>query len=73
MAKLAFYPKTMFQYASSWPPCEYCFTFVSKSIALDFVKSCGFNDICVGKLFSDKYNLILELSKVSLRDRFSHC
>lgn len=38
--------------------------------SLDLVISCNSNDICVGKLFSEKNELILELCKVALRDKF---
>lgn len=42
----------------------------SDLVAPDFVRHIGCNDICVGKLFDSKYNLMLELRKVSLRDKF---
>ena len=42
----------------------------SNLVASDFVRSCNFVDIGVGKLFAEKNELILELRKVALREKF---
>lgn len=38
-------------------------------VALNFIRSCGFNNIC-SKLFDSKYNLILEQLKAFLSNKF---
>lgn len=48
-------------------------TSVMFSVALDFVRNIGSNDISdisVGKSIDSKYNLILEIGKSSLIDKF---
>lgn len=42
----------------------------SNIVAPDLVKSCNFDDIGVGRLFTEKNKLILKLRKVVSRDKF---
>ena len=42
----------------------------SNLVAPDLVRKYNFDDIGVGKLFAEKNDLILELCKVTLRDKF---
>lgn len=42
----------------------------SNLVALNLVRSCNYDDICMGKLFTEKNELMLELRKVALRDKF---
>ena len=44
--------------------------FPSNLVALDLVRSCNSTDIGVDKLFAEKNELILELCKVALREKF---
>ena len=39
-------------------------------VALNLIRSCNSDDVRVGKLFAEKNELILELCKVVLRDKF---
>lgn len=62
--------KAPFEWCNSWPPYKYASVLPSDLIALNFIRNIRSNDIFVGKLFDSKYNLILEVRKVSFRDKF---